>query len=137
MLIGLVTKNGILIVEFARQLREEGRSRREAAAAAAAARFRPILMTAFSTILGTLPIALALGSGAESRVPMGLAVIGGMVVGTLLTLYVIPALYTFIATPDPAPAGLPDARGDGLAGALPATDLRLADGASAEPPRDA
>ena len=98
MLIGLVTKNGILIVEFAKQKREEGLSRQQAAEEASAARFRPILMTAFSTILGTLPIALALGSGAESRVPMGLAVIGGLVVGTFLTLYVIPALYTYIAS---------------------------------------
>ena len=100
MLIGLVTKNGILIVEFARQQRIEGLGRRASAEAAAASRFRPILMTALSTILGTLPIALALGTGAESRVPMGLAVIGGMAVGTLLSLYVVPALYTFVASPD-------------------------------------
>ncbi len=104
MLIGLVTKNGILIVEFAKQQRAEGLSRREAAEEASAARFRPILMTAFSTILGTLPIALALGSGAESRVPMGLAVIGGLLVGTALTLYVIPALYTYIASSDVSPS---------------------------------
>jgi multidrug efflux pump len=100
MLIGLVTKNGILIVEFAKQQRADGLTRREAAEEASAARFRPILMTAFSTVLGTLPIALALGSGAESRVPMGLAVIGGLIVGTILTLYVIPALYTFLASAD-------------------------------------
>ncbi len=98
MLIGLVTKNGILIVEFAKQKREDGLDRHAAAEEAAVARFRPILMTAFSTVLGTLPIALALGSGAESRAPMGLAVIGGMVVGTFLTLFVIPALYTYIAS---------------------------------------
>lgn len=104
MLIGLVTKNGILIVEFAKQQRAEGLSRSEAAEEASAARFRPILMTAFSTILGTMPIALALGSGAESRVPMGLAVIGGLLVGTVLTLYVIPALYTYIASSDVSPS---------------------------------
>ncbi len=104
MLIGLVTKNGILIVEFAKQQRAEGLSRREAAEEASAARFRPILMTAFSTILGTMPIALALGSGAESRVPMGLAVIGGLLVGTVLTLYVIPALYTYIASEEVSPS---------------------------------
>jgi len=97
MLVGLVTKNGILIVEFARQRREAGLGVREAVEEAAAARFRPILMTTLATILGTLPIALALGAGAESRIPMGLAVIGGLSVGTLLTLFVIPALYTFLA----------------------------------------
>ena len=119
MLIGLVTKNGILIVEFAKQKREDGLDRQQAAEEASAARFRPILMTAFSTILGTLPIALALGSGAESRVPMGLAVIGGLVVGTFLTLYVIPALYTYLASPHAAPSlghetedPLADARGE-------------------------
>ncbi len=125
MLIGLVTKNGILIVEFAKQKREDGLDRHDAAEEAAVARFRPILMTAFSTILGTLPIALALGSGAESRIPMGLAVIGGLVVGTFLTLYVIPALYTYLASPHAAPslghatdAPLADA-GDGAARGLP------------------
>ncbi len=142
MLIGLVTKNGILIVEFAKQKREDGMDRREAAEEAAAARFRPILMTAFSTVLGTLPIALALGSGAESRAPMGLAVIGGLVVGTLLTLYVIPALYTYIASPHAtAPLGHDTAdplaeAGDGATSALPeGTDVTPAgsggDGAAA------
>ena len=97
MLIGLVTKNGILIVEFAKQRRTAGATVQEAAEEAAAARFRPILMTTLSTILGTLPIALALGAGAESRVPMGLAVIGGLVIGTLLTLFVSPAMYTYLA----------------------------------------
>ncbi len=130
MLIGLVTKNGILIVEFAKQQRAQGLSRRAAAEEASAARFRPILMTAFSTILGTLPIALALGSGAESRVPMGLAVIGGLLVGTILTLYVIPALYTFIASSeDSSRVGeAPDApaHGDGLADEPPGILLPLA-----------
>ena len=98
MLVGLVTKNGILIVEFANQKRlHAGASIQEAAREGAAARFRPILMTSLATILGTLPIALALGAGAESRVPMGLAVIGGLTVGTLLTLFVIPAVYTYLA----------------------------------------
>ena len=130
MLIGLVTKDGILIVEFAKQQRAQGLSRRAAAEEASAARFRPILMTAFSTILGTLPIALALGSGAESRVPMGLAVIGGLLVGTILTLYVIPALYTFIANAeDSSRVGeAPDApaHGDGLADEPPGILLPLA-----------
>lgn len=97
MLVGLVTKNGILIVEFARQRQAAGATVLEAAREGAAARFRPILMTSLATILGTLPIALALGAGAESRVPMGLAVIGGLSVGTLLTLFVIPAVYTYLA----------------------------------------
>jgi multidrug efflux pump len=97
MLIGLVTKNGILIVEFANQRKEGGLTVIEAVEDAAAARFRPILMTSLSTILGILPIALALGEGAQSRVPMGIAVVGGMVGGTLLTLYVVPAVYTYIS----------------------------------------
>lgn len=97
MLIGLVTKNGILIVEFANQRKEAGLSVLAAVEDAATARFRPILMTSFSTILGILPIALALGAGAQSRVPMGVAVIGGMLGGTLLTLYVVPAIYTFLS----------------------------------------
>jgi len=96
MLIGLVTKNGILIVEFANQRKAAGLAVREAILDGAASRFRPVLMTSTSTILGILPLALALGAGSESRVPMGLAIIGGMVAGTLLTLYVVPALYTYL-----------------------------------------
>lgn len=97
MLIGLVTKNGILIVEFANQRREAGLSIADAVEEAAAARFRPILMTTLSTVLGTLPIALALGAGAQSRVPLGLAVIGGMLLGSFLSLYVVPAAYRVLA----------------------------------------
>lgn len=97
MLIGLVTKNGILIVEFANQRKEAGLLKNDAIVDAAVSRFRPILMTALSTILGILPIALALGEGSESRVPMGIAVVGGMMVGTLLTLYIIPAMYGYIS----------------------------------------
>ncbi|BET66250.1 efflux RND transporter permease subunit [Opitutales bacterium ASA1] len=97
MLIGLVTKNGILIVEFANQRKVAGLDVREAIVDAAAARFRPILMTSLSTILGILPIALALGAGSESRVSMGIAVIGGLVAGTLLSLYVIPAVYSLVS----------------------------------------
>jgi len=98
MLIGLVTKNGILIVEFANQRKAQGMSVHEAIMGAAGARFRPILMTSLSTILGILPIALALGAGAESRVPMGVAVVGGMVFSTILTLFVIPAVYTYLTS---------------------------------------
>jgi multidrug efflux pump len=96
MLIGLVTKNGILIVEFANQRRRAGRPLREATIEAAAARLRPVLMTSLSTILGILPIALSLGAGSESRVPMGVAVIGGLALGTFLTLFVVPAVYSYL-----------------------------------------
>jgi multidrug efflux pump len=100
MLIGLVTKNGILIVEFANQRREHGKDLMDAVKEAAASRFRPIVMTSLSTVLGILPIALALGAGSESRVSMGIAVIGGMLFATILTLYVIPAIYSYISTKD-------------------------------------
>ncbi|HEX8312754.1 MAG TPA: efflux RND transporter permease subunit, partial [Chthoniobacteraceae bacterium] len=98
MLIGLVTKNGILIVEFANHQREQGLEPLEAVLEAAVSRFRPVLMTSLSTILGILPIALALGAGAESRRSMGIAVVGGLVVGTVLTLLVIPAMYTLLTS---------------------------------------
>jgi multidrug efflux pump len=98
MLIGLVTKNGILIVEFANQRKAQDMSIDEAIIGAAKSRFRPILMTSLSTILGILPIALALGAGSESRVSMGIAVIGGMLFATILTLFVIPAIYSYITS---------------------------------------
>jgi len=93
MLVGLVTKNSILIVEFANQLRAAGRELVAATVEAACARFRPILMTAISTIVGILPIALGLGAGGESRAPLGVAVVGGMLFSTLLTFVVVPATY--------------------------------------------
>lgn len=96
MLVGLVTKNGILIVEFANQRKAHDIPVEEAIIGAAQQRFRPILMTSLSTILGILPIALALGAGSESRVSMGIAVIGGLLFSTILTLYVIPAMYLYI-----------------------------------------
>jgi multidrug efflux pump len=98
MLIGLVTKNGILIVEFANQRKAQGLSRLEAILDASVARFRPILMTSFSTILGVLPIALALGAGSESRVSMGIAIIGGLIFSSLLTLFVVPVIYSFLSS---------------------------------------
>jgi multidrug efflux pump len=97
MLIGLVTKNGILIVEFANQRKESGEEKLQAIKFAAVARLRPILMTSFSTILGILPIALALGAGSESRVSMGIAVIGGLIFSTFLTLFVIPIMYLYLS----------------------------------------
>jgi multidrug efflux pump len=96
-LIGLVTKNGILIVEFANQRKEQGLKKMEAAMDAATQRFRPILMTSLATILGVLPIALGLGAAAKSRVPMGVAIIGGLLFALLLTLYVVPALYSYMS----------------------------------------
>ena len=98
MLVGLVSKNGILIVEFANQRKAQGLTVTEAIVEAAKARFRPILMTSLSTILGILPIALALGAGAESRVSMGVAIIGGLIFSTVLTLYVIPAMYSYFTS---------------------------------------
>jgi multidrug efflux pump len=98
MLVGLVTKNGILIVEFANQRKAMGLSKIEAVKDAAVQRFRPILMTSLTTILAFVPVALALGAGAESRKSMGIAVIGGMLFSTILTLYVIPAIYSYLSS---------------------------------------
>ena len=97
MLIGLVTKNGILIVEFANQKREQGEDLMHATIDAAVSRFRPILMTSLATMLGALPIALAIGAGAKSRVSMGIVVIGGLLFSLVLTLFVIPAMYSFMS----------------------------------------
>jgi hydrophobe/amphiphile efflux-1 (HAE1) family protein len=98
MLIGLVTKNGILIVEFTNQKRDRGMPRMEAVIEAASQRLRPILMTSLATSLGALPIALSLGAAATSRVPLGIVVVGGIMFSLILTLFVIPAVYTFISS---------------------------------------
>ncbi len=98
MLIGLVTKNGILIVEFTNQLRERGVERSKAIIEGAVSRFRPILMTSLATSLGAMPIALALGAGAKSRMSMGIVVVGGVMFSLVLTLYVIPAMYSYLST---------------------------------------
>jgi len=109
MLIGLVTKNGILIVEFANQRKSAGLSVGDAIRSAAESRLRPILMTSFSTMLGILPVALGLGAGSTSRVSMGIAVVGGMMFATGLTLFVIPAFYSFLSKEkkQAPPAGMP------------------------------
>ena len=96
-LVGIVTKNGILIVEFANQKRLEGQDRMQAVLNAAAERVRPIIMTSLATALGALPLAISLSGASNSRVPMGLAIIGGLLFSLVLTLFVIPALYTFIS----------------------------------------
>jgi multidrug efflux pump len=96
MLIGLVTKNGILIIEFTNQLREKGMKVHEAVIEASAARLRPILMTSLATMLGALPIAMALGAGSKSRMGMGIVIIGGLLLSMVLTLFVIPAIYSFL-----------------------------------------
>jgi len=96
MLVGLVTKNSILIVEFANQLRGRGKEVNEAVIEAAGIRLRPILMTSFATIFGVLPIAIALGAGGEARQPLGIAVVGGMLFSTFLTLLVVPAVYSLL-----------------------------------------
>ena len=97
MLIGLITKNGILIVEFANQRKEEGLSVRDAVLAAASSRFRPILMTTLAMIFGTLPIALSLGTASGSRTSLGIAVVGGLIFAGILTLYVIPSIYSYFS----------------------------------------
>ncbi|MFO0355515.1 MAG: efflux RND transporter permease subunit [Sphingobacteriaceae bacterium] len=96
MLIGLVTKNGILIIEFANQLREKGMNVKDALIEASTSRLRPILMTSLATILGALPIALALGAGSKSRMGMGIVIIGGLLLSMVLTLFVIPAIYSYL-----------------------------------------
>ena len=97
MLVGLVTKNGILIVEFANQLREQGMDKFEAAINAAKLRMRPILMTTLATVLGAAPIAFALGAAGASRKSMGIVVMGGLLFSLVLTLYVIPAMYALLS----------------------------------------
>lgn len=101
MLIGLVTKNAILIVEFANQLRARGREITQAVVEASVIRLRPILMTSFATVFGILPIAIGLGAGAEARRPLGIAVVGGMLFSTFLTLVLVPVVYSLIAKYSP------------------------------------
>jgi len=96
MLIGMVAKNGILVVEFANQLQVEGRKAFDAAFEASVVRFRPILMTSISTVLGAVPVAFATGAGAETRNAMGIVVVGGLTIATFLTLFVLPIVYVLM-----------------------------------------
>ena len=96
-LVGLITKHGILIVEFSNQLQEQGRSKVEAVIEAAGLRLRPILMTTGAMVLGAVPLALATGAGAESRSQIGWVIVGGISFGTLFTLFVVPTAYTLLA----------------------------------------
>jgi multidrug efflux pump len=98
MLIGLVTKNGILIVEFANQNRLMGMEKGEAAIYAASQRLRPILMTSLTMALGALPIALSMGAAATSRIPLGIVIVGGILFSLVLTLFVIPAMYSYMSS---------------------------------------
>ena len=107
-LIGLITKHGILIVEFTNSLQGEGRERRSAIIEAAALRLRPILMTTAAMILGAVPLALATGAGAESRQQIGWVIVGGMRLGTMLTLFVVPCIYAVMGY-RPKSAVMPEA----------------------------
>ena len=98
MLIGLVTKNGILIVEFANQNQEKGMKKAEAVIYSATQRLRPILMTSLAMSLGALPLALSLGASSTSRIPLGIVIVGGIMFSLVLTLFVIPAMYSFLST---------------------------------------
>ena len=96
-LVGLITKHGILIVEFANQMREQGMEMMEAVVKAASQRLRPILMTTGAMVLGAVPLALSTGAGAESRIQIGWVIVGGMTLGTVLTIFVVPTMYTLLA----------------------------------------
>jgi multidrug efflux pump len=98
MLIGLVTKNGILIVEFANQKQEKGEKKTQAAVDAAVSRLRPILMTSLTMALGAMPLAVSFGAASTSRIPLGIVIVGGVMFSLLLTLFVVPAIYSYLSS---------------------------------------
>ena len=98
MLCGIIVNNGIVLVDYINKLRIDGKERIESIVEAGKTRMRPILMTSASTILGLIPLAFATGEGANGRVAMGIAVVGGMLISTLMTMYIVPAIYTYIST---------------------------------------
>jgi multidrug efflux pump len=106
MLIGLVTKNGILIVEFANHQQAEGLSKIDAVVKASKLRLRPILMTSLAMALGSLPLALSLGAASSSRVPLGLVIVGGVIFSLILTLFVIPAMYSYLSSKKAIPRAI-------------------------------
>jgi multidrug efflux pump len=112
MLVGLVTKNGILIVEYANNLREKGATIMEAAIEASKLRLRPILMTSLAMVFGALPIALSLGAASTSRKPLGLVIVGGVMFSLVLSLFIIPVIYTFLSRRKVIEAGLTDKLGE-------------------------
>jgi multidrug efflux pump len=105
-LIGVISKHGILIVEFANRLREQGRTKREAIEQAAAIRLRPVLMTTAALVMAMVPLLTASGPGAAARFSMGLVIAAGMTIGTVFTLFVVPAIYLYLAHRERAPAAL-------------------------------
>ena len=107
MLIGLTAKNGILIVEFTRQLRAGGMAARDALVQASVLRLRPILMTSATMLLAAVPLALAAGAGAETRHPIGWVIIGGLLIGTLFSLYVVPVVYLLLSGREATPRNAP------------------------------
>lgn len=122
-LVGLITKHGILIVEFSNQLREQGLEKLDAVKQAAGLRLRPIMMTTGAMVLGAIPLALATGAGAESRQQIGWVIVGGMSVGTLLTIFVVPTMYTLLSRRQSGESAHPvmrDEAGGDHAGAIPA-----------------